>query len=93
MSVEKAYIKAEGYHVSVNGTGEELLALLSGVISNFKYGCDMSEELIQMAVDFGLKHDARNMDEDEDYKEFKKEKEAKDELKSKIEEIIKILEK
>lgn len=92
MNIENAYIKAEGHNVQMKGTGEELLALFSAIISNLKYECKISEYLIKMAVDFGLEHNATNMEEDEDYKEYKKEKEAKDELKNKIEEILKILE-
>ena len=86
-SYEDAYIKAEGSHLEMKGKGGDLLALFSGIVSNLKYECEMPEEDIRFAVDFGLNHNATKMEEEDEEIE-----EIKDKAKRKLEEILKLLE-
>lgn len=88
MNIKDAYIKAEGYNVQMKGTGEELLALFSGIVSQLKYECEAPEKLIRMAVDFGLEHDANKMEEEVE----EESEDIKDEIKSKLEKLMKLLE-
>lgn len=94
--MKDAYIKADENRIEMKGKGKDLLALFSAIVSSLKFDCNCPEKELKIAVDFGLKHNAANMEEDEDYKKYienkeTENKEKKDEIRKKLEKLMSLL--